>query len=80
MKNAANKMTNPIDLENEARGVLGDSELKWWCSTKMAHRVGPNKSNVDKMVSKEFIEALDLKIPLFPCLRILLDMYIYPKM
>ena len=61
MKNAANKMTNPIGLENEARGVLGDSELKWGYSTKMANRVRPNKSNVDKIVSKEVIEALDFK-------------------
>ena len=65
MKNAANKMTNPIDTGNEARGVLGDSELKWGCSTKMANRVGSNKSNADKMVSKEVIEALDLKFQKF---------------
>ena len=71
MKNAANKMTNPFDTENEARGVLGDSELKWGCSTKMANRVGPNKSNVDKMVSKEFIEALDLKFQKFPYFLVL---------
>ena len=61
MRNAANKMTNPIDTENEARGVQGDHKLKRGCSTKMVNRVGPNKSNVDKMVSKEVIEALDLK-------------------
>ena len=72
MKNAANKMTNPIDLENEARGVLRDSELKWWCSTMMANRVRPNKSNVDKMVSKEFIEALDLKFQKFPYFLVLI--------
>ena len=71
MKNVANKMTNPIDTENEVRGVLGDSELKRGCSTKMAHRVGPNKSNVDKMVSKEVIEALDLKFQKFPYFLVL---------
>ena len=71
MKNAANKMTNPRDLENEARGVLGDSELKWGCSTKMANGVGPNKSNVDKIVSKEVIEALDLKFQKFPYFLVL---------
>ena len=62
-KDAANKMTLTIDpdTENEAIGVLRDSELKRGRSNKMANRVGPNKSNVDKIVSKEVIEALDFK-------------------
>ena len=49
-KDASNKMTLTIDpdTENEAIGVLRDSELKKGCSNKMANRVRPNKGRGQK--------------------------------